>query len=153
MQCLEVAEHVPKDKSGALIDNLTRHGSCVMFSAAVPGQGGEQHINEQPHEFWRDLFAMRGYRLFDCLRPSLAGLTEVESWYRYNLMLYVKDEALCTLPEAVLATRVPCGSRVDDRSPLTYRLRKMVLRQLSVDWVSRLAVWKHRRAVRSRRAN
>jgi len=54
VQCLEVAEHVPPDASRALIDNLTTHGRHVLFSAAVPGQGGEAELTETFYEAARE---------------------------------------------------------------------------------------------------
>ncbi len=41
--CLEVGEHLPPTAGPTLVDTLTRHASMVLFSAAVPGQGGERH--------------------------------------------------------------------------------------------------------------
>ena len=45
--CLEVAEHLPESRAGSLVSDLTSLASCVLFSAAVPGQGGTNHINLQ----------------------------------------------------------------------------------------------------------
>ena len=52
VQSLEVAEHIPASKADTFVDNLVAHGDIIMFSAAVPGQGGEFHVNEQPYEYW-----------------------------------------------------------------------------------------------------
>lgn len=54
--CLEVAEHIEPDNSEVLIELLSV-GQRILFSAAPIGQGGCGHINEQPREFWLDLFA------------------------------------------------------------------------------------------------
>jgi hypothetical protein len=153
VQCLEVAEHVQPQASDVVVDNIVRHGRCVLFSAAAPGQGGEDHINEQPYDYWRDLFAARSYRLFDFARPSIASNDTVEAWYRYNLLFFAHDSVIQQLPAAVRATQVPDGQRVRDYSPPSYRLRKLILRQLPAAVVSRLAVWKHQRAVRLLRQN
>lgn len=147
VQCLEVAEHINPGASDKLVDNLVRHGHRVMFSAAVPGQGGEDHINEQTYEFWRDKFAQRGYRLFDYLRPKLGSNNIVEPWYRYNLLLFVHDSEIAQLRATVQATRVGDNSPIADHSPTGYRIRKAILRQLPIKAVTRLANWKHRRAV------
>src|SRR6266852_8889948 len=40
VQSLEVAEHLSASRARRFVDTLTAHGSCVLFSAAVPGQGG-----------------------------------------------------------------------------------------------------------------
>lgn len=53
VQTLEVAEHLPETSASDFVDTLTRHGDIVLFSAAVKGQGGEHHVNEQPVEYWR----------------------------------------------------------------------------------------------------
>lgn len=153
VQCLEVAEHVPSATSPDLVDNLVRHGAIVLFSAAVPGQGGEDHINEQDYGFWRDLFAKRGYRLFDCVRPLIAGKTDVEPWYRYNMMLFAHDDILSELPGSVLSTRIPDDQPVPDWSPIGYRLRRLLVRQLSPAFVTRLSIWNYRRRVAARRSS
>jgi SAM-dependent methyltransferase len=53
----EVAEHIPKRHSVALIENLTRTAERrIFFSAAHPGQWGDGHINCQPQAYWIELF-------------------------------------------------------------------------------------------------
>ena len=41
VQSLEVAEHIAEDRADTFIDSLVRHGDVILFSAAVPRQGGE----------------------------------------------------------------------------------------------------------------
>lgn len=144
VQCVEVAEHVPSESSSTLIDNIVRHSKRVLFSAAVPGQGGENHVNEQPCEFWRDLFGQRGYRLFDFVRPQVQRILEIEYWYRYNVLLFIHDDLVAELPPEVARTRVAGGARIQDVSPIVYRFRKAVLRSLPPEVISRLAVLKHK---------
>ncbi len=144
VQCLEVAEHVPPDASRALIDNLTAHGHHVLFSAAVPGQGGENHLNEHTYEFWRQIFAERGYAPIDFIRPLLQQRPDVAYWYRYNVLLYVHESAMENLPAPLLQARVPTGTTIPDVSPLAFRLRKVILRFTPRAVVSRLAVLRHK---------
>jgi cyclopropane fatty-acyl-phospholipid synthase-like methyltransferase len=87
---LEVAEHIAASSADVFMDNLARHGDLVLFSAAVPGQGGEFHVHEQPLEYWRDKMAQRGYRCFDPLRELVRNEPRVEPWYRYNCLLYAR---------------------------------------------------------------
>lgn len=87
---LEVAEHIPESSADIFIDNLTLSGNRILFSAATPGQGGVGHVNEQPHEYWHDKFAERGYKCFDIIRPLLKDKKEVPFWYRNNIFLYEK---------------------------------------------------------------
>ena len=63
VQSLEVAEHLPANAAEKFVNSLCRHSDIVMFSAATPGQGGENHINEQPYSYWRDLFKAQGYSM------------------------------------------------------------------------------------------
>ena len=143
-QCLEVAEHLDPSASETLVDNLVAHAPIVVFSAAPPGQGGEHHVNERPYEYWRRLFAQRGYACFDYLRPRIQGDAVVEPWYRYNLLVFVHEDRVGTLAAQVAATRVEPGKRVPDIAPIGYRIRKMFLRLLPAALVSMLATLKHK---------
>lgn len=149
VQCLEVAEHIPTACSAELVKNIVRHGYLILFSAAVPGQGGESHINEQPYEYWRDLFAKNGYRLFDFVRSHITDNQEVEPWYRYNLMLFAHDSIVEHLPTNITRTRVADDSKIPDVSPPIYRIQKSLLRRLPNSVVSKIAVWKHHRVVKT----
>jgi SAM-dependent methyltransferase len=142
--CLEVGEHVPPEASGRLVANLVRHASMVLFSAAVPGQGGENHINERPLDFWRGVFGQHGYRVFDAFRPALAHHADVEPWYRYNVLLYVHEDAVASLSPAVRAHEIPKGVPIPDVSSPLFRLRKHMLSQLPRPLVTAMARTKHR---------
>ena len=140
---LEVAEHIPEEKAGTFIRNLTRLSDMVLFSAAVPGQGGEFHVNEQPLEYWRDKFAHLGFCAFDFLRPLLRGNRNVMPWYRYNSILYVKAEAVSSLPEQVRQCLVPEGVPLSSYSSLAWNIRTMCLRLLPERWVNQLSIAYH----------
>ena len=143
VQSLEVAEHLAESAADVFVDNLVRHGPVVLFSAAVPGQGGEHHVNEQPYRYWRDKFLARGYVLFDAVRPLLAGDRRIEPWYRYNLLVFASRSAIGGLTGAAQACRVGDDAEVRDVSPLSYRARKLMLRALPAGCVSCLAMVKH----------
>lgn len=89
---MEVAEHLPERMAGDFVRLLTSLGGTVVFTAATPGQGGINHVNEQPHEYWLARFAAAGFA-FDAQR-SLAWRLEwtrekrAFSWYRNNLMIF-----------------------------------------------------------------
>lgn len=151
VECLEVAEHVPRSAGVRLVDNLTRHGPRILFSAAVPGQGGKGHINEQPLSYWRDLFAERGYRAFDFVRPRIAGNSDVEWWYRYNTLLYVREDSIESLPAKVRDCALADDRPIPDFSPLHIRVRRLILRLLPTSTVSMLASIKHRLLVSAAR--
>lgn len=150
VQCLEVGEHLPGRFSATLVDNLVRHGDRIVFSAATPGQGGENHINEQTHEFWRQLFASHDYKPFDAFRPMIKGVPEVESWYRRNMVLYVKETAIPALSGAVLSSAIRDGQAIPQVASIFYRMRASILTFLPPWCVSKLALAKHRLVIASR---
>lgn len=82
VQCLEVAEHLQEKDADTLIDNLVKHGDVILFSAAIPGQGGEFHVNEQPLNYWVKKFNQYGYSCFDYIRPQIINEKNIEPWYR-----------------------------------------------------------------------
>ena len=129
-QSLEVAEHLPASAAPGFVATLTRHSDLVLFSAAPPGQGGFNHVNERPYAYWRDLFAAQGYALFDWVRPQLAESLDLAPWYRFNTFLFAHASSIDRLPSAVSATRVPNEAPVTDVSPLAYKLRKAMVRRL-----------------------
>jgi SAM-dependent methyltransferase len=91
---LEVAEHLPVESAESFVDSLTSLGSVVLFSAAIPGQGGENHINEQWQDYWADKFYRRGYVAIDCLRDKIWSNKKVAYWYSQNILLFIQQEYL-----------------------------------------------------------
>ncbi len=67
---LEVAEHLPEHRAATFVEDLCKLAPVVFFSAAQPGQGGTNHINEQYLDYWVALFEKQGYELIDCIRPK-----------------------------------------------------------------------------------
>jgi SAM-dependent methyltransferase len=142
VQSLEVAEHLPPESAAGFVASLCRHGDMVLFSAAPPGQGGENHLNEQPYEYWRELFQRQGFDMYDPVRNAVLGRPEIKPWYRYNMFLYVNTRAVPELRAALAAFRVPDGEKVADVSPALYRLRKHLVRLLPVKAGTSLAILK-----------
>jgi hypothetical protein len=95
---LEVAEHLPADHAANFVDSLVRLGSVIVFSAAVPLQGGTHHVNEQWPSYWIDLFAKRGYVAVDCLRHRLWQNPRVDFWYAQNMLIFVREDSLALYP-------------------------------------------------------
>lgn len=85
---LEVAEHLPESVAQTFIASLCRHGDTILFSAAIPGQGGQNHLNEQWQEYWAALFRSFGYSGYDIIRPLIWNNENVFYWYRQNIMVY-----------------------------------------------------------------
>jgi len=91
---LEVAEHLPPERARSFVEELCRAAGLVLFSAAVPGQGGRCHLNEQWPSFWTRLFAREGYQPIDCIRWWIWGDRDIEWWYRQNTILFVGEDEL-----------------------------------------------------------
>lgn len=151
VQSLEVAEHLPADKADLFVDNLVAHGDVILFSAAVPHQGGEHHVNEQPPEYWRRKFAARGYNVFDFLRPRLAGHGEVMPWYRFNSYVYANAAGQQHLSKAILRTRVPDGRALEIGGDLAWTMRRAAVRLIPRALVKPIAMAKARVEARLRR--
>ena len=96
--CLEVGEHISNSKSSILVDSLARAADVILFAAALPGQGGTHHINEQWPDFWQRLFQEKDYVRIDCIRPLIYKNPNVEWWYRQNLCLYIHKKVLKNYP-------------------------------------------------------
>ena len=93
--CLEVAEHLSFDHSDQLIQKLTDSSDTILFSAAIPGQTGENHVNEQPHIFWLEKFQRKGFLVFDPFRKRFWNDARVNWWYAQNMFLVCKPSG-CT---------------------------------------------------------
>jgi len=149
VESLEVAEHLPEASAETFIDNLVRHGSLVLFSAAIPGQGGEHHINEQPYEYWRAKFAARGYELLDFLRPRLRNDRSIHFCYRFNSFLYAHRSVLADMPAQIRMSHHPLDRPLANELPLSFRLRFLAVQHLPRGAVDGLARLRYRLAARS----
>lgn len=96
--CLEVAEHLPRDKAHILVDNLVNASPVVLFSAAIPMQGGSHHVNEQWPDYWEALFSKRGYVPVDCIRRHVWNDPKVSFFYAQNIFIYVDSSKIEAYP-------------------------------------------------------
>jgi hypothetical protein len=76
-----------------LVESLTTAAPVVVFSAAVPGQGGTHHINLQWPWYWRELFKRQGFVCFDAIRPLLWCDDRVDWVYRQNIYAFLSEQA------------------------------------------------------------
>lgn len=95
--CMEVAEHLTSARSTTLVRDLCGLSDCILFGAAIPGQGGENHINEQWQSYWLNLFDSMNYAAADIVRPAVWRNDDVEFWYRQNSLLYINRTKLPAL--------------------------------------------------------
>ncbi|WP_439697075.1 class I SAM-dependent methyltransferase [Mucilaginibacter sp. AW1-7] len=92
--CLEVAEHLPEKNADQIVSVLTDFSDIILFSAGIPGQGGQFHINEQWPAYWQAKFKDHDFLAVDNLRPVFWNNPRVDWWYRQNMLLYVKKDLI-----------------------------------------------------------
>jgi SAM-dependent methyltransferase len=95
---VEVAEHLSEKRADGFVNDLVKLGDNVLFSAAIPGQGGDHHINEQWISYWREKFERHGYQLRDLFRDKLWDNQDVFWWYRQNMFLFVSEKSFLYQP-------------------------------------------------------
>lgn len=89
---LEVAEHIDEEFADAFVDSLCRLSPRIVFSAAIPYQGGVSHVNERWQSYWADKFAERKYKTFDAIRPLVWNDKKVPTYYRQNTIIYLHED-------------------------------------------------------------
>ncbi len=106
---LEVAEHLPAAAASDFVHSLTTFAPVVVFSAAIPRQGGVNHLNEQWPDYWAGLFQKEGYQVIDCIRPRIWDNSQVQYWYAQNVLLFVRTDCVGRFPRLSEAapTRAP----------------------------------------------
>jgi SAM-dependent methyltransferase len=120
--CVEVADHLPAERAAPLVAELTQLAPLVLFSAAVPGQGGTEHVNERWPGYWAQLFAGRGYRAIDAFRRPIWDDPDVAFWYKQNLLLYADAEALAANPALAGAAAESPGEPIALVHPELHRM-------------------------------
>jgi SAM-dependent methyltransferase len=116
---LETAEHLHPPAARTFVESLTTLGSVVLFSAAIPFQGGYNHFNEQWPDYWAALFAEKDYLFVDCIRPRVWNNPHVDWWYAQNIFFAVERSRLGAYPAldaAASQTRVGQLSIVHPRA-------------------------------------
>ena len=89
---LEVGEHIDKDFADVYLDNLTNASDHILFSAAIPGQGGKGHVNEQWQSWWIKKFKERGFEPDFSVRNYFWNNNKIMFWYRQNVVFYSKTK-------------------------------------------------------------
>jgi len=86
--CLEVAEHLPPERADSFVAELTELSDHILFSAAIPGQGGDNHIHEAWLSEWVKKFSRHGMSVSDIVRPLVWDNPQVDWWYAQNTVLF-----------------------------------------------------------------
>ncbi|MDP3997414.1 MAG: class I SAM-dependent methyltransferase [bacterium] len=91
---LEVAEHLSPQSARSFIRSLTTLAPMIIFSAAIPGQGGVSHKNEQWPDYWANIFNQHGYVCIDCLRRRIWLNDKIQWWYAQNILFFTHKDFL-----------------------------------------------------------
>ena len=97
--CLEVGEHIEQSNASTLIDSLTSHADLILISAAIPGQEGDGHINEQWVDYWVEKFANHDFLFYDLIRPHFWNDPNVEWWYKQNMFIVARQGCLLQIAD------------------------------------------------------
>jgi hypothetical protein len=89
---LEVAEHLPDQRAQRFVHDLCRLAPIVIFSAAIPGQGGTGHVNEQWPDYWYHLFEAEGFVVDSGFRYTIWDDDRIENWYRQNILICISNK-------------------------------------------------------------
>lgn len=102
---LEVAEHLPAAAAANFVRQITQASDVALFGAAIPFQGGTNHVNEQWPDYWSSHFSNEGYSCFDLIRQNVWNDHQIEVWYRQNTFVYARTNspAYVTLVQAGMA--------------------------------------------------
>ncbi len=74
---IEVAEHIEHKFVHEYIKNMTKFSpKLIMMTAAVPGQGGEFHVNEQNADYWNDILGKYEYKRVDSVERLIAKFVQ-----------------------------------------------------------------------------
>jgi methylase of polypeptide subunit release factors len=146
--CTEVAEHLAPAFGDVLIESITRSArSWVYFSGATPGQGGDHHVNERPHEYWIERFEKRGFRLVrdasSAFRRDMVGENGFKPWwFRKNALIFEKSgrrreerppERPPSRGAAMIGDAVPDTAALSTMAPAVWRALGRRLRAIGVD--------------------
>lgn len=85
---IEVAEHISPRNAKSFVESICKLSDTVVFSAAAPGQGGQNHLNEQPPSYWIEIFRENGFDFEDRIRPLIWNEKDVQTWYKQNMLLF-----------------------------------------------------------------
>lgn len=149
---MEVAEHLPAEDAPRLVALLAEAAPAVLFSAAIPGQGGTSHVNEQWPDHWAALFARHRYVAIDALRPALWADDRLPSYLRQNVLLFVERDVVAASPALATARAATDDRRLSMVHPGEYARAtdpaRMSLRRLLADLPAVAAAsWRRRTRV------
>jgi len=107
---LETAEHLTSSATPTFVNSLVALGPLIVFSAAIPRQGGTDHVNERWPARWVELFADHNYVAIDCLRSRFWENDAVAWWYAQNMLVFVHRDQLPLYQHLTQQSSSPLGT-------------------------------------------
>jgi SAM-dependent methyltransferase len=86
--CFEVIEHIHPRFEPIFLNTLIRHSDRIIISAAIPGQGGHGHFNEQLPEYWVKRFSALRFKLNEDMTECLKNIDEMHA---KNMLVFEKE--------------------------------------------------------------
>jgi hypothetical protein len=96
---LEVANQLPEEGADLFVDTLTSLGPVALFSATIPHQSGDSHLNSQWPRYWIDRFGARGWEVTDSLRARIWDNPHVAHRYAQNALLFTRSDWSADRPQ------------------------------------------------------
>lgn len=124
---MEVAEHLPPESAQTFVKSITDLSDFILFSAAIPFQGGRKHLNEQWQDYWVDLFRKEDFVAADMIRNEIWNDDKIPVWYRQNTLLFVNknrtDDIKAQIPNQVIFSAVHPKLFMDQvkRNPMNWK--------------------------------
>ncbi len=147
--CLEVAEHISMNAGLQLVKNICKTSSYVIFSAATPGQGGFNHINEKPFEYWVSLFESNGFVGFDLFRSKIQQDKRIPFFYRNNVFLFVDSKELSKVQHLLTIdfmklTKISAQNQIKDYRTFVQIFKALIISRFHFKVVNGLSIIKFR---------
>lgn len=90
--CLEVIEHIPKEKEHQVLENINTHcNGKLIISWAVKGQGGHGHVNEEDAAYVIPTIEKMGYKYNRIQTDQLRMEGGKDLWW-FKKSIYVFDK-------------------------------------------------------------
>jgi SAM-dependent methyltransferase len=144
--CLEVVEHIPENSALNLIEQMCKTAKVILFSGAIPGQGGTEHINEQPLKYWISQFNKHGWIAVDLVRPTIVSNKAIPSYYKSNIFVFVPVSNLQKIVTSIHSMKLQnifishIGQTVDNRTYFL-KIRYYIIEKLPkflIDYIAKI---------------
>jgi len=91
VMCLEVGEHIPANYQQTLINNIVKHSKeGVILSWAIPGQGGDGHVNCLKNEDVIEIMKNESFAFDEQATNRLRKSVSNAFWFLNTILVFNK---------------------------------------------------------------